>query len=157
MVRTSTEKVLHNLQFDRLFLDKIKTVEEIRNKSKEYKKQGGDEEYVLHGNGVPFHYVCVFKVLLCMREEQMKTKNISENYRSIFGLGINQSSLSRTLSYLCNDLSLVEFVENVHTGDRRYTWCRLTREGKKFQKHLIGSTDVYQPNVSEFRQVVNIR
>ena len=156
MVRTSTEKVLHNLQFDRLFLDKIKTVEEMRNKSKEYKKQGGDEEYVLHGNGVPFHYVCVFKVLLCMREEQMKTKNISENYRSIFGLGINQSSLSRTLSYLANDLRLVEYVKNVHSKDARFTWCRLSREGKKFQKHLLGSTEITQPNVAEFRRVVNI-
>jgi len=30
MVKTSIEKVLHNLQFDRLFLDKIKAVEESR-------------------------------------------------------------------------------------------------------------------------------
>jgi hypothetical protein len=142
MVKTSIEKVLHNLQFDRLFLDKIKAVEESKKKK-------------LHGNGVPFHYVSVFKVLLCMRDEQMNTTNISENYRRIFGLGINQSSLSRTLSYLCNDLNLVGYTRN--TQDARLTWCRLTREGKKFQKHLIGSTDVYQPNVSEFRQVVNIR
>ena len=144
MVRTSIEKVLHNLQFDRLFLDKIKTVEESR---------GGEK---LHGNGVPFHYVSVFKVLLCMRDEQMNTTNISENYRSIFGLGINQSSLSRTLSYLANDLRLVEYVKNVHSKDARFTWCRLSREGKKFQKHLLGSTEITQPNVAEFRRVVNI-
>ena len=144
MVRTSIEKVLHNLQFDRLFLDKIKAVEESKKKK-------------LHGNGVQFHYVSVFKVLLCMRDEQMNTNNISENYRSIFGLGINQSSLSRTLSYLCNELGLVEYVENLHTQDARFTWCRLSREGRKFQKHLIGSTEVTQPNVEEFRRVVNIR
>ena len=143
MVRTSIEKVLHNLQFDRLFLDKIKAVEESRGEK-------------LHGNGVPFHYVSVFKVLLCMRNEQMNTTNISENYRSIFGLGINQSSLSRTLSYLANDLRLVEYVKNVHSKDARFTWCRLSREGKKFQKHLLGSTEITQPNVAEFRRVVNI-
>jgi|TARA_Y100000031_G_scaffold77142_1_gene84795 hypothetical protein len=156
MVRTSIEKVLHNLQFDRLFLDKIKSVEDVRSKSSKYVNLKEDEEYVLHGNGVPFHFVCVFKVLLCMREEQMKTKNISENYRSIFGLGINQSSLSRTLSYLANDLRLVEYVKNVHSKDARFTWCRLSREGKKFQKHLLGSTEITQPNVAEFRRVVNI-
>jgi hypothetical protein len=144
MVRTNIEKVLHNLQFDRLFLDKIKSVEVSKKK-------------VLHGNGVPFHYVSVFKVLLCMRDEQMNTNNISENYRGIFGLGINQSSLSRTLSYLCNELKLVEYVENVHTQDARFTWCRLSREGRKFQKHLIGSTEVVQPNVAEFRRIVNIK
>ena len=155
MVRTSTEKVLHNLQFDRLFLDKIKTIEEARSKSKKYSKE--DEVYVMHGNGVPFHYICVFKVLLCISEGQMKTKNISEYYRTIFGHGINQSSLSRTLHYLAKVLKLVEFVENVHNRDARFTWCRLSREGKKFQKHLIGSTEVSQPNVDEFRRVVNIR
>ena len=144
MVRTNIEKVLHNLQFDRLFLDKIKSVEASKKK-------------VLHGNGVPFHYVSVFKVLLCMRDEQMNTNNISENYRGIFGLGINQSSLSRTLSYLCNELKLVQYVENVHTQDARFTWCRLSGEGRKFQKHLIGSTEVVQPNVAEFRRIVNIK
>jgi hypothetical protein len=86
----------------------------------------------------------------------MNTTNISENYRSIFGLGINQSSLSRTLSYLANDLRLVEYVKNVHSKDARFTWCRLSREGKKFQKHLLGSTEITQPNVAEFRRVVNI-
>ncbi len=143
MVRLSIEKVLHNLQFDRLFLERIKSVEQGKKK--------------LHGNGVPFQHICVFKTLLCMREEQMDTATISENYRSIFGTGMNQSSLSRILLYLAEKLNLIEYASNVHNADARFTYVRLTREGKKFQKHLIGSTDVSQPNVAEFRNVINIK
>ena len=144
VLRQSIEKVLHNLQFDRLFLDRIKEVEKAR-------------KIDLHSNGVPFQHICVFKVLLCMREEQMMTKNISENYRSIFGIGINQSSLSRILSYLATTLDLVRHLEPHEKEKVKFTYVRLTKEGKKFQKHLIGSTSVSQPNVSEFRNVINIK
>ncbi len=139
---TSIEKVLHNLQFDRLFLDRIKEKE---------KKLGGVK---LHGNGVPFQHICVFKVLLCMHEDNMQTDKISENYRSIFGIPINQSSLSRILSYLANKLELVRYSDNPF--DARLTSMKLSIKGKEFQKHLIGSTNVYQPNVKEFRSIVNI-
>ena len=73
MVQTSIEKVLHNLQFDRLFLDRIKE------KEKEQRVK------TLHKNGVPFQHFCVFKVLLCMQPEQMSADKITENYKSIFG------------------------------------------------------------------------
>ncbi len=142
---TSIEKVLHNLQFDRLFLDQIKEKE---------KKLGGVK---LHGNGVPFQHICVFKVLLCMQEKDMDTNRISENYRSIFGIGVNQSSLSRILTYLCNELGIVEYASNPHNVDARFTYVKLSKKGKEFQKHLIGSTNVYQPNVKEFRNIVNIK
>ena len=138
----SIEKVLHNLQFDRLFLDRIKDVEKTRRKA-------------LHGNGVPFQHICVFKVLLCMHEANMVTDKISENYRQIFGIPINQSSLSRILSYLSNDIGLVKYTDNPF--DARKTGVKLSTKGKEFQKHLIGSTSVYQPNVKEFRTVVNIK
>ena len=142
MVQTSVEKVLHNLQFDRLFLDRIKDVEKnLRKKS-------------LHGNGVPFQHICVFKVLLCMQPENMQTDSISQNYRSIFGIPINQSSLSRILSYLANTLGLVKYTDNPF--DSRLTSVKLSTKGKELQQHLIGSTRVYQPNVKEFRTIVNI-
>ena len=143
MVQTSVEKVLHNLQFDRLFLDRIKDVERnLRKKS-------------LHGNRVPFQHICVFKVLLCMQPENMQTDNISQNYRSIFGIPINQSSLSRILSYLAKTLGLVKYTDNPF--DSRLTSVKLSTKGKEFQQHLIGSTRVYQPNVKEFRNIVNIK
>ena len=144
MVQTSIEKVLHNLQFDRLFLDRIKEREKNNRKK-------------LHGNGVPFQHMCVFKVLLCMQPENMSTDNISEHYRSIFGIPINQSSLSRILSYLEEDLGLVTKTDNPFADDARKTFVKLSAKGKEFQKHLIGSTRVYQPNVAEIRNIVNIK
>ena len=138
---TSVEKVLHNLQFDRLFLDRIKEVAKTSRKR-------------LHGNGVPFQHICVFKVLLCMQPENMQTDSISQNYRSIFGIPINQSSLSRILSYLANTLGLVKYTDNPF--DSRLTSVKLSTKGKELQQHLIGSTRVYQPNVKEFRTIVNI-
>tara|TARA_R100001530_G_C4282261_1_gene145881 strand:+ start:175 stop:630 length:456 start_codon:yes stop_codon:yes gene_type:complete len=145
MVQTSIEKVLHNLQFDRLFLDRIKEKEK--------------EQHIktLHFNGVPFQHICVFKVLLCMQPEQMSADKITENYKSIFGKLIKQSSLSRILSYLDEDLDLITKIDNPFTNDERKTlFVKLSRKGKEFQTHLIGSTRVYQPNVAELRNVVNI-
>ena len=138
----SIEKVNHNLHFDRLFLDKIEAVEKTSGKP-------------LHVNGLPFHYLAVFKVLLCIREEQMKVEIISDNYRKLFGRNINQSSLSRTLNYLNDKLGLVAEKKNPH-ADARFSWVKLTNAGKKFQKHLIGSTTVDQPYAPEMRKVINI-
>ena len=145
----SIEKVVHNLHFDRLFLDAIDEAD--RENLKENKNAK-----LLHANGIPFHYMSVFKVLLCMREEQMSTINISETFPKLFGRRINQSSLSRTLSYLNEKLGLVSYANNPHT-DQRFTWLRLTASGKKFQKHLIGSTTVEQPYAPEMRKVINIK
>tara|TARA_B100000795_G_scaffold254266_1_gene225015 strand:- start:40 stop:483 length:444 start_codon:yes stop_codon:yes gene_type:complete len=140
----SIEKVIHNLHFDRLFLDKISAVEEAQRKN-------------LHGNGIPFHYIAVFKTLLCMNENAMNTRNISTNYEKIFGRHILQSSLSRTLSYLSETLNLCTYVDSQYSPDRRFTWLKLSTAGKKFQKHLIGSTDVDQVHAKEIRNVINIK
>ena len=68
-----------------------------------------------------------------------------------------ESSLSRILSYLEEDLDLITKIDNPFTDDERKTlFVKLSRKGKEFQTHLIGSTRVYQPNVSELRNVVNI-
>jgi len=140
----SIDKVVHNLHFDRLFLDKISKVEEAQRKN-------------LHGNGIPFHYIAIFKTLLCMNENAMNTKNISDNYEKIFGRHILQSSLSRTLSYLSSTLGLCKYIDNMYSPDRRFTWLKLSKSGKSFQKHLIGSTDVDQIHAREIRNVINIK
>jgi hypothetical protein len=139
----SIEKVVHNLHFDRLFLEKISKVEEAIKKN-------------LHGNGIPFHYIAVFKTVLCMNDNALNTINISDNYRKIFGRTILQSSLSRTLSYLSDTLGLLKYVDNVYSPDKRFTWLKLTSSGKAFQKHLIGTTDVSKQYEPEIRNVINI-
>ena len=139
----SIEKVVHNLHFDRLFLEKISKVEEATRKN-------------LHGNGIPFHYIAVFKTVLCMNEKAMNTQNISDNYRKIFGRTILQSSLSRTLGYLADTLGLLKYIDNVYSPDKRFTWLKLSSSGKKFQKHLIGTTDVSKEYEPEIRNVINI-
>jgi len=140
----SIDKVVHNLHFDRLFLDKISKVEEAQRKN-------------LHGNGIPFHYIAVFKTLLCMNENAMNTKNISDNYEKIFGRHILQSSLSRTLNYLSSTLGLCKYIDNVYSPDRRFTWLKLSSAGKTFQKHLIGTTDVTREHEPKMRNVINIK
>jgi hypothetical protein len=142
MMALSIEKVIHNLHFDRLFLDKISKIEEAEKRN-------------LHGNGIPFHYIAVFKTLLCMHEGAMNTNNIGKNYEKIFGRPILQSSLSRTLSYLSETLNLCMYVSNARS-DKRFTWLKLSQAGKTFQKQLIGSTDVEQVHAKEIRNVINI-
>ena len=144
MMALSIDKVVHNLHFDRLFLDKISKVEEAQRKN-------------LHGNGIPFHYIAVFKTLLCMNENAMNTKNISDNYEKIFGRHILQSSLSRTLSYLSSTLGLCKYIDNMYSPDRRFTWLKLSSAGKTFQKHLIGTTDVTREHEPKIRNVINIK
>ncbi len=133
------KQVLNNLQFDRMFLDKVATVK-IR------KPQ-------LYWNGVPYHYVLVFKILCLIKDAELSTNRIRNAYRDLFGGGINQSSLSRTLKSLTEDLRIISYVENPH-GDVRLTWVRLTQEGKKLQKHFIGSTSVGTPYGAEVKQLI---
>ena len=125
----SIEKIIHNLHFDRLFLDRIYSVER-------------QQEKTLHGNGMPFHYIAVFKLLLVLPENKMRQDDIGDYYKQVFGRRITQSSLSRTLAYLADTLGLLDYVSNAHKADARFTWLRLTALGKKFQQHLIGSTSI---------------
>ena len=145
----SIEKVIHNLHFDRLFLDKIEQAEQ-----KLPPKRAG-KKALLHANGIPFHYIAVFKTLLCMREADMRPEKVQHNFLQLFGHHINQSSLSRTLSYLRDTLNLIQKNDNAFANDR-FKFVRLTSAGKKFQKHLIGSTAVAQPYAAEMRQVINM-
>ena len=56
----SIEKVIHNLHFDRLFLDRIEDVDRATLKENEKKNK---KTKLLHANGIPFHYIAVFKTL----------------------------------------------------------------------------------------------
>jgi site-specific recombinase XerD len=138
----SIEKVIHNLHFDRLFLDRIDEVERAKKKT-------------LHANGIPFHYIAVFKTLLCMKEADMTPEEVAKSFESLFGRHIKQSSLSRTLSYLRSTLKLIAKNDNAFADDR-FRYVKLTAAGREFQKHLIGSTTVSQEYAPEMREVINI-
>ena len=70
-------------------------------------------------------------------------------------------SIGELTDYVNNKLMrIIYFFKN--TTKRKYmkkykTFVKLSAKGKEFQKHLIGSTRVYQPNVAEIRNIVNIK
>jgi len=148
----SIEKVIHNLHFDRLFLDRIDAVDRATLKENEKKNK---KTKLLHADGIPFHYLAVFKTLLCMREADMTPETIAKNFEQLFGRHIKQSSLSRTLSYLKDTLKLVQKNKNAF-ADSRFRYIKLTSAGREFQKHLIGSTSTKQDYAPEMREVINI-
>lgn len=126
------EAVIANLAFDRAFLDKVKAVETARRKT-------------LHTNGVPSHYIFVFKTICVLKDEDMSIENISDKYREIFGRNINASSLSRTLLYLSDVpnagvLNLIRYTDNPFTEDNRFKGVSLTGWGKKMQEIFLGKT-----------------
>jgi hypothetical protein len=128
----SKEAVVGNLTFDREFLAKVKYVENARRKT-------------LHTNGVPMHYMLVFKIICVLDEEDLSIENVSVKYRDIFGRGINGSSLSRTLLYLSEKpkggvLGLISYVDNPFTSDGRFKGVNLTAGGMRLKKILLGQS-----------------
>lgn len=120
-------KTVNTFQLTRWFIDRIQAVELKKNK-------------ILHANGVPMHYFMVFKVLLVTKADEMNTKMIAERYYKLYGWHIMQSSLSRTLKYLAEELELVKYVRNPFTS--KYTFVALTQESKKAQNIFVKGKDL---------------
>ena len=120
-------KTINSFQLTRWFIDRIQAVELKKNR-------------ILHANGVPMHYFMVFKVLLVTKAEEMNTKMIAERYYKMYGWHIMQSSLSRTLKYLAEELELVKYVRNPFTS--KYTFVALTNEGKKAKDIFVKGKDL---------------
>ena len=118
---------INSFQLTRWFIDRIQDVELKKNR-------------ILHSNGVPMHYYLVFKVLLVTKAEEMNTKMIAERYHKMYGWHIMQSSLSRTLKYLAEELELVKYVRNPFTS--KYTFVALTSEGKKAKDIFVKGKDL---------------
>lgn len=146
---TSREQaIVNNLAFDRAFLEKVKSVEVNRKRT-------------LHTNGVPSHYILLFKLLCVLKEEDMSIENISVKYREIYGRGINASSLSRTLLYLSDRpdggvLNLIYYKDNPFTEDGRFKGVSLTGWGKKLASIFTGSaiTPYHEQIKTKLRSVV---
>ena len=128
------KKAVFSLSFTQHFLNYIKKVEQRQGKT-------------LHTNGVPLHYVAVLQIILILKDNEMSTESISYHFNNILGRGINQSSLSRTLTYLHETLSLIKYTDNPFAEDKRFTYVELTGEGKKLQKFFLGSTQEAIPTV----------
>ena len=128
---TGENKLISNISFDRSFQERIKTIEITKKE-------------VLHTNGMPHHYYLVFKLLCCLRDEDMTIENISVKYREIFGRGINPSALSRTLLYLSDDpdgtLGVISYADNPFIKDARFKGVALTKTGRTLQKIMNGET-----------------
>jgi hypothetical protein len=133
-MREQYTKAVFSLRFTYHFLNHVKKVEQKLGKT-------------LHTNGVPQHYIAVLQILLLLKDNNMSTEEISRNYIEILGRGINQSSLSRTLTYLHETLNLIKYTDNPFAEDKRYTYVELTSEGKKLQKFFLGSTQEAIPSV----------
>ena len=107
-MREQYTKAVFSLRFTYHFLNHVKKVEQKLGKT-------------LHTNGVPQHYIAVLQILLLLKDNNMSTEEISKNYIEILGRGINQSSLSRTLTYLHETLNLINYTDNPFAEDKRYT------------------------------------
>ena len=115
---------VRSFQLVRFFIDRIQDVEKQKNK-------------ILHANGVPMHYYMVFQIMLCTRQDELNTKMIADRYHKFYGWHIMQSSLSRTLKYLHEELGLVKYARNPFTS--KYTYVALTPLGLK-AKHIFNSS-----------------
>ena len=136
------EEAVHNLYFDKSFFDVVKDMEASTGKD-------------LNTNGVPSHFIMLFKLFCFLPDEDLTTQilpyedlttqRISKEYREIFGRNINQSSISRTVRYLRDTLGLIKYSSNPF-GDRRFACIEMTPKGKKLQKIFLGSTKQIETN-----------
>ena len=95
------KKAVFSLMFTQHFLNYIKKVEQKKGKT-------------LHTNGVPNHYIAVLQIILILKDNEMSTESISYHFNNILGKGINQSSLSRTLTYLHETLNLIKYTDKIN-------------------------------------------
>lgn len=114
--------IVSNFLFDRIFLDTIKKSEKRLHK-------------VINANGVPLHFINVFKIISILEEDNLNTKTIALKFSEIYGVSIMQSSLSRSLKYLAGQLKLVDYANNPF--NEKYTWVQLTTAGKKLKKIFL--------------------
>ena len=71
--------------------------------------------------------------------DEIHTKIISEWTRKLFGVAISTTSTVRNLHRL-NDYGLIEIVDNPHGKSHKFTWVKITAQGRRLQKLFIGSS-----------------
>ena len=71
--------------------------------------------------------------------DEIHTKIISEWTRKLFGVAISTTSTVRNLHRL-DDYGLIEIVDNPHGKSHKFTWVKITAQGRRLQKLFIGSS-----------------
>jgi len=117
---------ISSIQFDYAFYDAIKRA------SKNVK------DATTFQNGIPSQTVLVFKTICCLPDD-IHTKIISEWTRKLFGVAVSTTSTVRNLHRL-DAYGLIDIVDNPHGKSHKFTWVKLTAQGRKLQKLFVGST-----------------
>lgn len=117
-----------NIQFDYAFTQAVKRA----------KSNVADEKVTKFDNGIPMQTFLVFKTICCLPDDELNTAVIKEWYFRLFGSAISTTSTARNVNKL-TAYGFVDAVLNPH-GSSKYTWVKLTPQGRKLQKLFIGST-----------------
>lgn len=74
-----------------------------------------------------------------MGEDNLNTKSIGLLFAQVYGVSIMQSSLSRSLKYLANQLKVIDYANNPF--NEKYTWVKLTNAGRNLKKIFLAETN----------------
>ena len=118
---------ISNIQFDYAFNDVIKKA-----------SKSVSSNATTFQNGIPQQTVMVFKTICCLPDE-IHTKIISEWTRKLFGVAISTTSTVRNLHRL-DAYGLIDIVDNPHGKSHKFTWVKITAQGRRLQKLFIGSS-----------------
>ena len=149
-MRDYVNETCRNLEFDYILLKKI---QEYQDRFKELKPKTKPEN--TFRNGLIYQYVLVFKTLCTLPDNSMDTDDIRDRYHKFFGQSCNQPSCARALHAL-DKIGLVKFIDNPF--NKRNLNVKWTKEGKKMQYLLTGSTKAYpqfETAVTQFRHHAN--
>jgi hypothetical protein len=134
---------ISNIQFDYAFTEAVKRA------SASIPKKGVTK----FDNGIPMQTFLVFKTICCLPDDELNTKVIQEWHFRLFGSSISSTSTVRNLGKL-TAYGFLDSVTNPH-GSSKYTWVKLSPQGRKLQKLFIGSTSDWKdrPRAVVERQV----
>ena len=139
-MRDHVNETCRNIEFDFLFLEYVK----------KYRLSAKGEKNKTHfSNGVMLQQYLTFKVICTLRDQDLQSEHISDRYHAFLGTGINQPSLARALRAL-DTIGLVNFIDN--DFDKRMKSIKLTKQGKKMQYLMTGSTKPYEQMETAIRQ-----
>ena len=149
MQRDYVNETCRNLEFDYMVL---KYIQEYQDRFKELKPKTKPKD--TFRNGIIFQYVLVFKTVCTLPDNSMDTANIRDRYHKFFMQACNQPTCARALHAL-DKIGLVKFTNNPFVkSDERQLAIKLTKEGKRMQYLLTGSTKAYpqfETAVTQFR------
>ena len=144
-MRDYVNETCRNLEFDYMML---KYVQEYQDRNKTLKPKKPENTF---RNGLIYQYVLVFKTLCTLPDNSMSSKDIRDRYHKFFGASVNQPSCARAL-YALDKIGLVKFTPNPF--DKRNLNVKWTKQGKRMQYLLTGSTKAYpqyETAVTQFR------